>query len=317
MPGRKRCWRCHPDWMKNRKRLAECVIGFRRNTTGGKDGAFYLVTDPSDKDMANPKPGTLRHAVTRKEPLWIIFDRPMNIRLNQELIMASNKTIDARGANVHIAYGAGITIQYVQNVIIHGLHIHDIVLGSGGMIRDSEDHTGFRTRSDGDRISIFGGVNIWIDHVSMSNCSDVLIDAIMGKGIHMIKQNGCVLWVEKAKRVSLAVTKSTPAVKEVVICEKRQREEASNISLSEVISKGKEVLPPPTAKKAKTLATSSTLATKGARPIVAPREGTSAKPSAALGPGASMRGNASMAEKILAGVILPTNKEKVDKLSLD
>ncbi|GFS42061.1 pectate lyase family protein [Actinidia rufa] len=175
-----RCWRCHPDWMKNRKRLAECVIGFGRNTTGGKDGAFYLVTDPSDKDMANPKPGTLRHAVTRKEPLWIIFDRPMNIRLNQELIMAGNKTIDARGANVHIAYGAGITIQYVQNVIIHGLHIHDIVPGSGGMIRDSEDHTGFRTRSDGDGISIFGGVNIWIDHVSMSNCSDGLIDAIMG-----------------------------------------------------------------------------------------------------------------------------------------
>ncbi|PSR88364.1 Pectate lyase [Actinidia chinensis var. chinensis] len=87
---------------------------------------------------------------------------------------------DARGANVHIAYGAGITIQYVQNVIIHGLHIHDIAPGSGGMIRDSEDHTGFRTRSDGDGISIFGGVNIWIDHVSMSNCSDGLIDAIMG-----------------------------------------------------------------------------------------------------------------------------------------
>ena len=87
---------------------------------------------------------------------------------------------DARGANVHIAYGAGITIQYVQNVIIHGLHIHDIVPGSGGMIRDSEDHFGFRTRSDGDGISIFGGVNIWIDHVSMSNCSDGLIDAIMG-----------------------------------------------------------------------------------------------------------------------------------------
>ncbi|PSS28711.1 Pectate lyase [Actinidia chinensis var. chinensis] len=175
-----RCWRCRPDWMKNRKRLADCVIGFGRNTSGGRDGAFYLVSDPSDNDMVNPKPGTLRHAVTRKEPLWIIFDRSMNIRLNQELIMTSNKTIDARGANVHIAYGAGITIQYVQNVIIHGLHIHDIVPGSGGMIRDSEDHFGFRTRSDGDGISIFGGVNIWIDHVSMSNCSDGLIDAIMG-----------------------------------------------------------------------------------------------------------------------------------------
>ncbi|KAF5945281.1 hypothetical protein HYC85_015509 [Camellia sinensis] len=139
-----RCWRCQPDWMQNRKKLADCVLGFGHKTTGGKLGKFYVVTDPSDNDTGNPRPGTLRHAVIQQEPLWIIFARSMTIKLSQELIITSHKTIDARGANVHIANGAGLTIQYVQNVIIHGLHIHDIVPCSGGMIRDSINHIGLR-----------------------------------------------------------------------------------------------------------------------------------------------------------------------------
>ncbi|XP_007046218.2 PREDICTED: probable pectate lyase P59 [Theobroma cacao] len=174
------CWRCDPNWHRNRKRLADCSLGFGRGTIGGKNGRYYIVTDPSDNDMVNPKPGTLRHAVIQKRPLWIIFARSMIIKLNQELIMTSDKTIDARGANVHVAYGAGITIQFARNIIIHGLHIHDIVQGSGGMIRDSVDHYGFRTKSDGDGVSLFGATNIWLDHLSMYNCYDGLIDAIQG-----------------------------------------------------------------------------------------------------------------------------------------
>lgn len=94
--------------------------------------------------------------------------------------MTSDKTIDARGANVHIAYGAGISIFFVRNVIIHGLHIHDIVAAGGGMIRDSVEHIGVRTKSDGDGISVFGSSDIWLDHISMSNCQDGLIDVIQG-----------------------------------------------------------------------------------------------------------------------------------------
>lgn len=175
-----RCWRCKPNWAKNRKKLADCVLGFGHKTVGGKNGPFYVVTDSSDNDLANPKPGTLRHAVVQNGPLWIIFARSMVIRLSEELIITSHKTIDARGANVRIAHGAGLTLQFVKNVIIHNLHIHDIVAGNGGLIIDSANHIGFRTRSDGDGISIFGSSNIWIDHVSMSNCGDGLVDAIMG-----------------------------------------------------------------------------------------------------------------------------------------
>ncbi|KAF8390257.1 hypothetical protein HHK36_024782 [Tetracentron sinense] len=184
-----RCWRCHSNWARNRKRLANCVLGFGRKTVGGKYGKFYVVTDASDNDLVNPKPGTLRHAVIQPQPLWIIFARSMVIRLNEELIMTSHKTIDGRGASVHIAYGAGITIQFVRNVIIHGLHIHDIHAGSGGIIRDSLLHFGYRTASDGDGISIFGSSNVWIDHISMSNCKDGLIDVIQGSTAITISNN--------------------------------------------------------------------------------------------------------------------------------
>ncbi|XP_010528323.1 PREDICTED: probable pectate lyase 19 [Tarenaya hassleriana] len=175
-----KCWRCQADWAQNRKRLVSCVRGFGHKTTGGFSGKFYKVTDPSDDDMQNPKPGTIRHAVIQKVPLWIIFARSMHIRLKQELMITSNKTIDARGANVHIAFGAGITIQFAQNVIIHGLHIHHIVTSNGGMIRDSVDHIGIRTQADGDGISVFGSSNVWLDHLSMSRCQDGLIDVIQG-----------------------------------------------------------------------------------------------------------------------------------------
>ena len=175
-----RCWRCDPNWANNRKRLADCARGFAHRTTGGKNGEIYVVTDPSDDDLLEPKPGTLRYAVIQTRPLWIIFARAMVIRLQQELICTSDKTIDGRGVEVHIAYGAGITLQYVHNVIIHNIRIHNIVVGNGGMIRDALEHIGLRTMSDGDAISIFGSNNIWIDHVSMARAMDGLVDAIEG-----------------------------------------------------------------------------------------------------------------------------------------
>ncbi|KAG7563342.1 Pectate lyase [Arabidopsis suecica] len=175
-----KCWRGDKNWDKNRKKLADCVLGFGRKTTGGKNGPIYVVIDPSDNDLVNPKPGTIRHAVTRDRPLWIVFARSMIIKLQQELIITNDKTIDGRGARIYITGGAGLTLQFVRNVIIHNVHIKLIKKGVGGMIIDSEHHYGHRTMSDGDGINIFGATNVWIDHVSMTDCSDGMIDAIMG-----------------------------------------------------------------------------------------------------------------------------------------
>uniref|UniRef100_A0A161XU75 Pectate lyase n=1 Tax=Daucus carota subsp. sativus TaxID=79200 RepID=A0A161XU75_DAUCS len=197
------CWRCDRNWERNRKRLANCAIGFGRSAIGGRDGKYYVVSNPNDDDPVNPRPGTLRHAVIQDRPLWIVFRRSMVITLKQELIMNSFKTIDARGHSVHIANGACITIQYVTNIIIHGLNIHDCKRTGNAMVRSSPSHYGWRTMADGDGISIFGSSHIWIDHNSLSKCTDGLIDAIMGSTAITISNNYFTHHNEVTKRVDL------------------------------------------------------------------------------------------------------------------
>lgn len=194
------CWRCDPNWAKDRFKLAKCAMGFGRKTTGGLGGKIYTVTDDGDDDVMDPKPGTLRYGVIQKEPLWIIFAHDMVIKLEQELLVGSHKTIDGRGANIQIKAGAGITLQFVENVIIHGLRIRNIKSTRGGLVRDSVDHIGLRTKSDGDGIGLFGATNVWLDHLSLADCEDGLIDVIMGStavtisNCHMTKHNDVMLF---------------------------------------------------------------------------------------------------------------------------
>ncbi|KAF8021609.1 hypothetical protein BT93_G1914 [Corymbia citriodora subsp. variegata] len=174
------CWQCDPKWASNRQHLADCGIGFGQSALGGRDGRIYVVTDSSDSDVVNPKPGTLRYGVIQDEPLWIIFSADMMIRLKHELIINSFKTIDGRGHNIQITGNGCLTVQYVSNIIIHSIHVHHCKPSGNTNIRSSPTHVGFRGRSDGDGISIFGASHIWVDHCSLSYCADGLIDAIMG-----------------------------------------------------------------------------------------------------------------------------------------
>lgn len=174
------CWKCDPNWGYDRQRLADCGIGFGRFALGGRGGQYYIVTDSSDHDVIDPTPGTLRYAVLQTEPLWIIFASSMLIKLKHELIVNSYKTIDGRGVNVAITGGGCITLQFVTNVIIHNIRIYDCKPSGNADIRSSPTHVGRRGLSDGDGISISGSRNIWIDHCSLSHCTDGLIDAILG-----------------------------------------------------------------------------------------------------------------------------------------
>ncbi|GFZ20333.1 hypothetical protein Acr_28g0010380 [Actinidia rufa] len=81
-------------------------------------------------------------------------------------------------------------------------------------------------------------------------------------------------------------------------------------------SKGKQVAQLPEAKKAR-IDTGASRAP--AKPLVASGAGSLAHRTLgeALGPQASVMASAATAEKILAGVILPADKEKVDKLTFD
>ncbi|KAJ9153937.1 hypothetical protein P3X46_027323 [Hevea brasiliensis] len=183
------CWRCDSEWETNRKVLADCAIGFGRNAVGGQDGDIYVVKDSENDDPANPIPGTLRYGVIQEEPLWIIFDHDMVITLKEELMMNSYKTIDGRGYNIQIADGPCITIQNVSNIIIHNIYIRDCVPGGNTMVRDSPKHVGMRGYSDGDGISIFGSRDVWIDHCTLANCRDGLIDAVVGSTSITISNN--------------------------------------------------------------------------------------------------------------------------------
>jgi pectate lyase len=43
--------------------------------------------------------------------------------------------------------------------------------------------------ADGDAISIFGSSHIWVDHNSLSNCADGLVDAVMGSTAITVSNN--------------------------------------------------------------------------------------------------------------------------------
>ncbi|XP_022843508.1 probable pectate lyase 22 isoform X2 [Olea europaea var. sylvestris] len=182
------CWRCDPDWESNRKVLADCAIGFGGNAIGGRDGEYYVVTRDDD-DPKDPSPGMLRHAVIQDEPLWIIFDHDMNIKLKEELMMNSYKTIDGRGFNIEISNGPCITIQSVTNIIIHGIYIQNCVQAGNAVVTDSPHHYQLRGISDGDGISVFGARDIWIDHCTLAKCQDGLIDIVYGSTAITISNN--------------------------------------------------------------------------------------------------------------------------------
>ncbi|KAI4389702.1 hypothetical protein MLD38_001901 [Melastoma candidum] len=182
------CWRCDPNWNSNRKMLADCAIGFGRNAVGGRDGKIYVVTDAGD-NAVNPREGTLRYGVIQDEPLWIIFDRDMVIKLEQELVMNSYKTIDGRGHNIQISDGPCITIQNVSNIIVHNIYIHHCVPSGNALVRQTPELVEMRGLSDGDGISLYAARDIWIDHCTLESCSDGLIDAVIGSTSITISNN--------------------------------------------------------------------------------------------------------------------------------
>ncbi|GFZ15849.1 hypothetical protein Acr_25g0002580 [Actinidia rufa] len=112
----------------------------------------------------------------------------------------------------------------------------------------------------------------------------------------------------------MAQKAATSASKGVVISE--GSETTSGKRALDDGSKGKQVAQPLESKKAKI----NTGASEAhARPPIASGEGSSVRRTLgeALGPQASVMASAATAEKILAGVILPADKEKVDKLTFD
>ncbi|KAM7506280.1 hypothetical protein LguiB_005184 [Lonicera macranthoides] len=183
------CWRSDPNWASHRKALAKCAKGFGSNATGGEHGLIYVVTDPSD-DPEFPKRGTLRYGVIQSKPLWIIFKRDMVLTFKNKLLVNSFKTIDGRGVKVEIVNGPCINLNSVRYVIIHGIQIRQCKTALvNGLVSTSPHHVERRIGSGGDAITIFGSSNIWIDHCSLTRCTDGLIDITHGSTNVTISNN--------------------------------------------------------------------------------------------------------------------------------
>ena len=129
--------------------------GFGRKTTGGKSGKVIKVTN-----LKNSGAGSLREAVSQKGPRWIVFKRGLKgtIKLTNALEVASDKTIDGRGADITIS---GQTLElYNNNIIVTHLKFQG---SSNDAIRVAR-----ATR------------NVWIHRNSLSKAYDGLIDVIQG-----------------------------------------------------------------------------------------------------------------------------------------
>ncbi|KAI3982794.1 hypothetical protein MKX01_010277 [Papaver californicum] len=90
--------------------------------------------------------------------VWITFQRNMHIKLQKSLLISSFTTTDGRGVDVHIAGGGCFLLQGVINIV----------------------HNAIRMVSSW---------KIWIDHNTVSQCQDGLIDVTRGSTDITISNN--------------------------------------------------------------------------------------------------------------------------------
>lgn len=135
--------------------------GYGRFATGGLEGRIVLVSSMKDNG-----PGTLREAIEQArhspEPVWIRFASDMTIKLNSQIRVPSNVTIDGRDQKVKLLdYGLGIYNS--ENVIVTHLTINGRL----------------RTFSQAINVANFSHT-VWIDHLDLSRFSDRLVNVKNG-----------------------------------------------------------------------------------------------------------------------------------------
>lgn len=127
--------------------LVNHVIGFAKNTTGGKGGDVCWVTNLNDTGA-----GSLRACGNATKPTWIRFSVSGTINLVKPLYIKSNITVDGNGQDITLT-GYGIVLGSVSNVIIHNLKIVNPAV-------------------DGIEITDATTNNIWIDHCTLVQAGD-------------------------------------------------------------------------------------------------------------------------------------------------
>lgn len=145
-----------------REGLINNVVGFGKNTIGGKGGTLCQVTNLNDSGA-----GSLRACAEAVGPMWITFAVSGTITLQSEIYIKSYKTIDGRGQNIIIANRGFIIGTWntdtgpVSDVIVHNISMKNI--NGSGMIRVGQNAS-----------------NVWIDHNTFQNAADEILYAGSG-----------------------------------------------------------------------------------------------------------------------------------------
>ncbi|GLU18461.1 hypothetical protein SLE2022_347610 [Rubroshorea leprosula] len=195
------CWRWNPNWRSHRLELAKCSVGFAGKMINniGKGVVHYKVTDPSD-DPLNPKPGTLRYGASMiKGKVWITFKRNMKITLHKPLLISSFTAIDGRGVDVHIAGPSCLLVYKATDVIIHGLRIYHCKSQPASLAMGPDGNVVQLGQVDGDAIRLVTARKIWIDHNTLYDCEDGLLDVTRGSTDVTVSNN----WFRNQDKVML------------------------------------------------------------------------------------------------------------------
>ena len=144
---------CSPNCPRPWEAITSEIIGFGRETTGGRGADFCRVTTLEDDG-----PNSLRACAEQSAPAWIVFDVSGTITLTRAIDVQSNKTIDGRGQRITLTQH-GLSLSGVENVIVHNLRL----VGT--------------TEPRIDVISLYGGTrHVWINHCDLSAYTDGLVD---------------------------------------------------------------------------------------------------------------------------------------------
>ncbi|KAM4074913.1 hypothetical protein ACB094_10G130000 [Castanea mollissima] len=169
-------WRWNPDWRRNRQQLATCLVGYVGKMTNniGRGLTQYVVTEPSDNPI-NPKPGTLRYGTTMiKGKKWITFQRSMRIDLRNHFSLQSN-------------------------IIIHGLRIHHCRSQPPSTVMGPDSKIISLGQVDGDAIRLVTASKDWLDHNTLYESEDGLLDVTRGATDITISNN----WFKNQDKVIL------------------------------------------------------------------------------------------------------------------
>ncbi|KAK2397876.1 putative pectate lyase [Trifolium repens] len=115
------------------------------------------------------------------------------------LLISSFTTIDGRAVNIHIANNACLMIFKATNIIIHSIRVHHCKAQAPGMVMGPNGKVIHLGQVDGDAIRLVTASKIWIDHNTLYECEDGLLDVTRGSTNVTISNN----WFREQDKVML------------------------------------------------------------------------------------------------------------------